>query len=1359
MRSMSDLARLLRRTRQEAQLTQAQLAQRVGIDQQTVSRWERGTSTPAKDILSRIARVFGEPDENWVGVAGEETEYVVPGLALPVRPLLDRLPLEDLAPSDFERFTSCLLEVCYPNATIARVGGHGHVQGGADVLVRTSDGLHLFQCKRVKRFGPAQMKQAAQAAATSMAEKRVLVLSRVASQAARDAARSVGWDIWDHDDIVRMLQQKVNPDSARRVIKIFFPGWEEDFLGIRGGGPWELPDEFFAGQREESPFSHGYELVGREDELAKVLEWAHGNSPFFLLTGAAGVGKSRFLLEAAHRIACAAGRPAVYFVDKTAIVDLEDFRKLGDSSLFIVVDDAHDRDDTELIIRGAGTQFGVQRRARVLFATREYGKARLVRALAEHAGELETPTAHLVPLMASDARRLAALVLGAPETSPFTTRLVAVAGDCTLFLVAAGYLLKTKDVDPAFLDDEEGFRIAVLERMYSDYVTGTGHLPGDVSVADLLQLLASVHPFDLDDTDALEAAGCVLGCRRDVLTSALGQIVRTGVVVKRRSRLRVQPDLLADHILVRACFDRTLGKATGYADRVWQDSTAGLRRNLIVNIARIDWRLSESGMSPESMLTEAWHVLDREFRVSGIAQRLDLLELLEKVAFYQPERTLNLVEWALDHELPSEHTPVIEYTYDEVRVRVAPVLRVCAYHLKWLYQSCELLRRLAQTDLRQTNPHPEHPLRILCDLAAYSRYKPFDHTQRVIRQAIEWLRQDKAQFVFDILDHALRQEFDDHISDGHSVTFYPDSALVLGRERVLSLRDEVLGAVSEQLGDDDVSLAVRAAKSLKLALALPGGLFGRKPDADEMTVWEAESVRLLKRIRLQLDGARLSPSVAVALRDAVEPARRGKIKALAAAAEEVLDTMSDDLVYQVVEVLVHGPWRWNRRHGPDQEPSSNEAQRWLKDLARRFLEDSIETATAVGRVEQHLVEIGTSSNALGVGNFVAALIKQRPCIGVQIVGHVIADSDSPLTQVIGVTVSAVRVTDVEQALKLAQALLNTGSTAVRLGVANAYGWGLASAPTVLSAELTLIRELAADDDVRMALQLCSGLHFVAEKDPRQALSVILRMRIGRSEQLAGEVLGLFRDTGPLRIDDLDQGELEHIVEELVGCDQIDDYWIQEFLASWSRIDLRSVVRLLQRRVEHAETLEESKEYRPVPFDWHDKWHLESIGARERLRVLQELRDWAAADVPGWRRRYEAPRLFAAAASVFDDEALGVIEIGLKAPVAIASKVATLLSAVPRDFAWSRVKWIVRTLEDAASRTPELYKGLGGALHAAVMSGVRMGSPGEPFPEDVEQRDEARKVADGLPPGSPGERFYRSIQRVAEYEIERELDDD
>ena len=1270
---------------------------------------------------------------------------------------MDRLPLGELTPSDFERFAFFVLAARYPDAHVARVGGQGHAQQGADILVRTPDGIHLFQCKRAQRFGPGQMKAAAAAASAATAEKRVLVLSRVASPAARSTAERLGWDIWDHDDIVRMLQQELSPESARRVLEVFFPWWKEEFLGIRGGSPWELPDEFFAGQTQKSAFfSHSYKLVGRKDEVAKVLEWARGDRPFFLLTGAAGVGKSRFLMEVARSITAVDGRPVVYFIGKNATVDLEDFRRLPDDATFIVVDDAHDRHDLELIVQGARSRSEPQRRLHVLFATRDYGKPRVIRTLAEHAHELDPPTAHLERLAHSDARRLASHVLGTSENAPLAMRLAAVAGDCTLLLVAAGYLLETKSVDPALLDNEEGFRVAVLEQMYGDCLQGAGHLSSDLNVDGVLRFLAAVHPFDIDDGDAMEAASRILGCRRDVLTSALGEIVRTGIVVKRGSRLRLQPDLLADHILISACFERTLGRATGYANRIWKASSSELRRNLIVNVARIDWRLSQT-MSSDSMLNEAWRVLDRDFKEGGIPQRLELLDLLEKVAFYQPERTLDLVAWALDHELPPEHTPLIDYTYEDVRFRVAPVLQACAYRREGLYRACELLWRLAQSDQRQTNPHPDHPARILCDLASYSRYKPFDYTQQVTTQAIDWLHRDEVKLVFDILDQALRKEFEDHISDGYSVTFYPSPALDLGRERVLQLRDAVLDAVIQQFLGNDASLAVRAAESLKFALPPPLGLFGRKPAAEEMTVWDQESVRLLKRIRAKLDGARLSPPVAVALRKAVEPAMSDEIHAVAAAAEEVLDATADDLDHQVVEVLIHGPWRWHRRHGTNREFSPSEAQQLLTDLARRFLEDSVETPAAVQRLEQHLVEIGAPSVASGAANFAAALAHRRPCLADEIVRRVIADADSTLVQVTGVALSAIRAADAERALELAQALAKSGSAAAR-SVAHAYGWGIASAPAISSGELALVCELAAEDET-LALQLSFGLRFMAERDPSTALIIIREMRIGRSEQLAGEVLGLFAASGPLDINELSKEDLDDIVAELVGCNRIDNYWIEEFLASLSRSDLQSVFQLLKRRVEHAESLDKLTNYLPVPSRWPVECRLESRGTHDRRRILQELLDWASKDAPGWIRGFEGPRVFAAVADEFDDEVLEVLEMGLKASAAVAIKVANLLSAVPREFAWSRVRWIVRVLEDAARRDTEVYRAVGSALHSALMSGGRTGTPGEPFAEDVEQRDEGRKIADGLPPGSPGERVYRSLQRAAEHSIERERNED
>jgi hypothetical protein len=54
----------------------------------------------------------------------------------------------------------------------------------------------------------------------------------------------------------------------------------------------------------------------------------------------------------------------------------------------------------------------------------------------------------------------------------------------------------------------------------------------------------------------------------------------------------------------------------------------------------------------------------------------------------------------------------------------------------------------------------------------------------------------------------------------------------------------------------------------------------------------------------------------------------------------------------------------------------------------------------------------------------------------------------------------------------------------------------------------------------------------------------------------------------------------------------------------------------------------------------------------------------------------------------------------------------------------------------------------GGLFAATTSGGRNGRPGQPFPEDIEQRDRSAELARTLPPGSVEANFYRSLEKSA-----------
>ena len=56
---MADIARNIRQQRIQHNLTQTQLAEKLGVTRQTVSSWERGNSFPSLDMLERLAAVLG----------------------------------------------------------------------------------------------------------------------------------------------------------------------------------------------------------------------------------------------------------------------------------------------------------------------------------------------------------------------------------------------------------------------------------------------------------------------------------------------------------------------------------------------------------------------------------------------------------------------------------------------------------------------------------------------------------------------------------------------------------------------------------------------------------------------------------------------------------------------------------------------------------------------------------------------------------------------------------------------------------------------------------------------------------------------------------------------------------------------------------------------------------------------------------------------------------------------------------------------------------------------------------------------------------------------------------------------------
>ena len=58
------------------------------------------------------------------------------------------------------------------------------------------------------------------------------------------------------------------------------------------------------------------------------------------------------------------------------------------------------------------------------------------------------------------------------------------------------------------------------------------------------------------------------------------------------------------------------------------------------------------------------------------------------------------------------------------------------------------------------------------------------------------------------------------------------------------------------------------------------------------------------------------------------------------------------------------------------------------------------------------------------------------------------------------------------------------------------------------------------------------------------------------------------------------------------------------------------------------------------------------------------------------------------------------------------------------------------------------------LYCTSQSGVKSGTPGEPYPQDIQCRDKAIEVLKSLPRYSVAYELYDDLRKDAEYEIKR-----
>jgi transcriptional regulator with XRE-family HTH domain len=1349
------LGQLIRERREALGLDQKGLAAQLSVGQQAVSGWERGRSRPRRAMLTDLARVLAVDEEALV----EAGEYrpSAPAVRPPVRPLTRALPLEELPEDRFEDLLAELMTTMYPNGHASRYGGRGHKQYGIDILV--ADGganLATGQCKRHREFGPAAVLKAINEV-TIAAPTNYLFLSRLtATPAARaEAGKHAVWELWDGEDISRYIRS-LPREQAVRIVDSYFPGHRESFLGVASPGPWLLPEKHFDATRS-TIFNHEWGLAGRQEQLDQLVAAAYQpDVTLAFVVGAGGVGKTRLLKALAD---AAPADAQVRILPGDVQVTAADFELLPhQGELTVVIDDAHELTEITSVVAG------IWRRncdAKVVLATRPYGLRTLQEGLARKA---LLPEPHieveLGDLDIDDATTLAREALGGDAPEAVAQRLARLTTDSPLATVVGGVLIKQGQLDPGALEQDDNVRFHIM-RGFRDALVKDPLAYDPPTRSAVLDAIAALQPFRTNETSARESLSAIVGKPYDELHKHLRSLENAGILRRRGESLRIVPDLLGDVILTDAAFDDSSPLGTGYLARIEPLVTGTSVEHIFVNVNRVDWQVRNKRQDAPSLADSLWAAFQARIEAADLIGRRSLAELLAKVAYFQPERALRVTRWLIDNptdHLSDEHSawkPYLATDYSGVLQALPPPLKFAAMTLATLPEALSQLWKLAQDDDRPTNPNPQHPLRILRELAEFGLAKPILFNNRIIDVVSTWFVGGQRLSPFEVLEPMLATEGDDSRFRGHTITFQP---YALDPTSVMKVRQRVIDLAFEELKSPDRRRAGAAVRLLKSALRFPTGRFGREVSGSERDGWTPGFVDTIERLGAAAATRTLDPAVLVSIRDALYWHEKHAEGPTREAAEQAVGSLPDG-VESLLALVIHDGWgRLVRDRGDDYQVMEAKRIELVEEVVAGLASygDQEVVDLLVARLRADREVYGATEGH--PGPVVAALIKARPSLARVVLEHIRANPwPTDLDPVLPVVLSALAELDPGQGLAAAKDLLATAPEDRRRSVAQAIGWnrGLRE---LYDRELELLLQLASDPDPVLRRNVARAAQLLARTQPVEATRLLAALRFSDDEGLADDIFSSFRGDLGVSWSNFSEPELELIWMDLVALPDIGGYSVTEALAIRSSTDPGWVIRLLQDRIERAETLESLSEYEAMPFYWDNRLRVRETS--DFIAKLNGILAWIAEDLDSWVRRKMGAGLFAAVATGYDSQIVDLLTKALESgSEEMTRAAAAVLHEAPRTFIWNQAEF-VRTALHAADRLGEdVRREMVGALWAATISGVRSGTPGEPFPESVEQRDRSRQIAKQLPTGSLEERFYSDMAESADRDIAREAEDD
>lgn len=1116
-------------------------------------------------------------------------------------------------------------------------------------------------------------------------------------------------------------------------------------------------ETFFAPYLRDTPavFDHHGPFIGHANALQSVTNFIKGQGRLLILKGQGGSGKSRLLLEATRAASATPDAPTVRFVDPGAQWSADDIAQLAPPRVVVILDDAHRRPDLDRLLEACLRQ---NPDVRWIISCRNSAIDMVKSQAGPLLGNEEYVTVELSSLPENDAIALAKHYLGQP-LAHLADQLVRLA-DANLLVTRVGaYCIADRRMPPELLSQKpEAFRRAVLDRLLDDPTfNGQSSIPPKPT----LQVIAAIGPINTEDESLITTMSAYLKIKAHELRQQLASLEHAGFLLRRGRLVRTSPDVLGDHLLHSAALDAN-GKPTGFVDDMVKAFAPAYFANILGNAAELDWRAATND-GPPSVLSNVWREVLRSLPCLHNTQRVELVGMLRRPAFFAPAQALEVCEWLAAHpDAPKDEQRTLwglDDAPDRVFDAITRIFAIIAHHEAFTVRCLKWLWKFAVQDTRPTNPNPAHPRRQLQEFMEYQRWNDWQDEDGLHARTTSFLVQRLSDphedgmlsWAIEVLGTGLNRLGEANESNRATFTIGQFS-LAPFHNAIKGRRASIVSCLRTLALNNRVSEAAAAVREIGQLTRKPHGPFGQSLDDSDFAVWlpEAKSA-----ISLLADISNDAPAEAVRYLSrhqlrSVQDDRWPDLEVPLASALALSKPVTGERLYDLLGGM---PFSERLRGYQEERDRVNSLCKEAAESLWRQHGNAAAIVTTVldGIAVMHIAGQGEQH----VGELIQEIVANR-ADQMKSVVDALTDAGDKAWPMLRPAILKVHSVDQALAYSMVETLSKSPMEILRATAADALQYML-DTPTDTTNALAIATSLVADQSPLVKQCLAQVWRGLRKSYPTESLRGVLSIEWNGDPSVASAVLRTIDEQYGFSPSQLSSDDIELVLRRIDPLPSLDERnrEVIDFVNEVSARAPRAVVEMLLRRIdatsEHRGAVDR---WTPIPHLAHGIQLFGITRSPERNELLRMIRDRALEH--GTMKPFWASTLFHVAAGV--DAGLTVLREWVKSgdPQKV-SAAAYLFRGYDHSLVFTAHSFVAELLDAAEPLGDETLQHVRSELFALALGGTFHGSPGKPAPRRLSDKASADSTMKLYRDKPVVEAFYRDLLHTVERDIRRDAE--